>query len=206
MLWVSGHAWILSQWMFIWPPHCDRYGLVGLLRPLTVYPSEMVYWGVGRSNFFSVKVTNIVSLTELTGCYDFPGYLWFIYMFWPASNNSSYVTQHYIMTARLTTSDSNSSGWRSLECSFTKLFRHISSRCWMGSIFFALRAKRHRLGSSTYLPTYLVVPIVMKAWVFWAFLSIGSILVPREIPFLSIFYISKLCFYKLPELATHPTR
>ncbi len=24
----------------------DRYGLVGLLRPLTVYPSEMVYWAV----------------------------------------------------------------------------------------------------------------------------------------------------------------
>ena len=23
-----------------------RYGLVGLLRPLIVYPSEMVYWGV----------------------------------------------------------------------------------------------------------------------------------------------------------------
>ena len=25
----------------------SRYGLVGLLRPLTVYPSEMVYWFVG---------------------------------------------------------------------------------------------------------------------------------------------------------------
>lgn len=24
---------------------CFGYGLVGLLRPLTVYPSEMVYWG-----------------------------------------------------------------------------------------------------------------------------------------------------------------
>ena len=22
------------------------YGLVGILRPLSVYPSEMVYWGV----------------------------------------------------------------------------------------------------------------------------------------------------------------
>lgn len=26
-----------------------RYGLVGLLRPLTVYPSEMVYWVVGTT-------------------------------------------------------------------------------------------------------------------------------------------------------------
>jgi len=25
----------------------SRYGLVGLLRPLTVYPSDMVYWLVG---------------------------------------------------------------------------------------------------------------------------------------------------------------
>lgn len=24
----------------------SSYGLVGLLRPLTVYPSEMVYWAV----------------------------------------------------------------------------------------------------------------------------------------------------------------
>ena len=24
----------------------DRYGLCGLLRPFTVYPTEMVYWGV----------------------------------------------------------------------------------------------------------------------------------------------------------------
>jgi hypothetical protein len=32
--------------------HPDRYGLVGLLRPLTVYPSEMVYWGVSLSNNF----------------------------------------------------------------------------------------------------------------------------------------------------------
>ena len=28
-------------------PSNSRYGLVGLLRPLTVYPSEMVYWFVG---------------------------------------------------------------------------------------------------------------------------------------------------------------
>lgn len=26
----------------------DSYGLVGLLRPLTVYPSEMVYWSVSK--------------------------------------------------------------------------------------------------------------------------------------------------------------
>lgn len=29
----------------------SRYGLVGLLRPLTVYPSEMVYWGVRQIGF-----------------------------------------------------------------------------------------------------------------------------------------------------------
>jgi len=28
----------------------DSYGLCGLLRPLTVYPSEMVYWGVSLLN------------------------------------------------------------------------------------------------------------------------------------------------------------
>jgi hypothetical protein len=33
----------------------DRYGLVGLFRPLTVYPSEMVYWGVSLSDHFSSK-------------------------------------------------------------------------------------------------------------------------------------------------------
>ena len=60
----------------------------------------------------------------------------------------------------------------------------------MESIYFALQAKRHRLGPSTYLPTYLVVPIVMKAWVYLAFLSIGSILVLGEILFLSTLFLS----------------
>lgn len=31
------------------------YGLVGILRPLTVYPSEMVYWAV--SNIISTSPT-----------------------------------------------------------------------------------------------------------------------------------------------------
>lgn len=30
-----------------------RYGMVGLLRPLTVYPSEMVYWAVGTDQLAS---------------------------------------------------------------------------------------------------------------------------------------------------------
>ena len=30
-----------------------RYGIVGLLRPLTVYPSEMVYWAVGANQLVS---------------------------------------------------------------------------------------------------------------------------------------------------------
>jgi phosphoglycerol transferase MdoB-like AlkP superfamily enzyme len=101
------------------------------------------------------------------------------------------VAQHYILTARPTTKDSKSSGRRSQGCSYTKLFLHTSFHCWMESIFFALRAKRHRLGPSTYLLTYLVVPVVMKAWVYLAFLSIGSILVLGEIPFYRLFSLSK---------------
>ena len=176
--------------MFIWPTHRDRYGLVGLLRPLTVYPSEMVYWMVSLStrSIFYCKIINIISLTESTDCYNFSRYLFFI-SFNRLSNNGSYVAQHYILTPRLTTNDLNSSGYRSLECSFTKLFRHTSSHCWMVSIFFALRAKRHHLRLSIYLPTYSVVPMVMKVWVYLAFLSIGSILVHCEIPFIFIDFI-----------------
>ena len=59
----------------------------------------------------------------------------------------------------------------------------------MGSTFFALRAKKHRPGPSTYLPTYLVALMVMKASVYLAFLSIGNIWVPGEIPFSSTFFL-----------------
>ena len=52
--------------------HFGRYGLVGLLRPLTVYPSEMVYWGVSSLNDLNIKVNNIISLIESTDYYDFP--------------------------------------------------------------------------------------------------------------------------------------
>ena len=69
----------------------------------------------------------------------------------------------------------------------------------MGSIFFALRAKRHRLGLSTYLPTYLEVPTLMKVWVYLAFLSTGSILVLCEISFLS-FYSYLSLFYSYMSL------
>ena len=31
-----------------------RYGIVGLLRPLTVYPSEMVYWFVSNATLPAV--------------------------------------------------------------------------------------------------------------------------------------------------------
>lgn len=43
MLWVS-----LTNGTYVYSVsfHLHRYGLVGLLRPLTVYPSEMVYWAV----------------------------------------------------------------------------------------------------------------------------------------------------------------
>lgn len=33
-----------------------RYGLVGLFRPLTVYPSEMVYWAVSVTRFLPFKI------------------------------------------------------------------------------------------------------------------------------------------------------
>lgn len=34
-----------------------RYGIVGILRPLTVYPSEMVYWFVSKATLpIAVKV------------------------------------------------------------------------------------------------------------------------------------------------------
>ena len=39
---------LLTEWMAYFLIASLRYGLVGLLRPLTVYPSEMVYWGVSR--------------------------------------------------------------------------------------------------------------------------------------------------------------
>ena len=42
---VSGPLFLLKTYAFS-NDLDSRYGLVGLLRPLTVYPSEMVYWYV----------------------------------------------------------------------------------------------------------------------------------------------------------------
>ncbi len=50
------------------------YGLVGLLRPLTVYPSEMVYWGVGTSFIAKCQKVYLASVLELAHCHRIPRY------------------------------------------------------------------------------------------------------------------------------------
>ena len=75
MLWVSVTPELYSSEYSL---YSDRYGLVGLLRPLTVYPSEMVYWGVSLRNDIHVKKNdNITPLIESTNSYDFSRYLLF---------------------------------------------------------------------------------------------------------------------------------
>lgn len=49
------------------------YGIVGLLRPLAVYPSEMVYWSV-RSIPSRVDPTQLKHVLESADCFHFARY------------------------------------------------------------------------------------------------------------------------------------
>jgi len=66
----------------------SRYGLVGLLRPLTVYPSEMVYWmvGVHEMVLYLLSLTATLLFSELTDCFCLPRYLPFL-MWWRECNH-----------------------------------------------------------------------------------------------------------------------
>jgi len=51
----------------------SRYGLVGLLRPLTVYPSEMVYWFVSSSFHGRTSRTPLINFQNLPTVSVFQG-------------------------------------------------------------------------------------------------------------------------------------
>ena len=72
----------------------NRYGLVGILRPLTVYPSEMVYWSVSPfEDFFSVKVIKLYFPNRIYPLLRFSKVTYFFVSFNLHRINSSCVAQ-----------------------------------------------------------------------------------------------------------------
>ena len=134
------------------------YGIVGLLRPLTVYPSEMVYWAVCpiSSHGDQAKLNQGFRI-----CLSFP----FSKVYRSNHlriNRLTFGGQGFTLMPPRTASECGSFGVHSLQCSHMRSFRLTYFRSLTASTFFVWLRNMHLPECRTCSLTSLEVPIAMK--------------------------------------------